>query len=103
MGGLGSWEYFPWAEEELRLRSRVSVMRELGVTSAFGIILGPPPRIPTSLEKLEERAAVEDTPEARRDARVEAAREDIRAKLGQWDLSAEQCDRMLDPKIFELE
>jgi hypothetical protein len=103
MGSLTGWDYFPWPEEEQRLRQRVSVMRELGVTSAFGVTLGPAPRRLTPLEKLEERAASEDTPEARRDARVEAAREEIRAKLGIWDLSPEQCDRMLDPKVFELE
>lgn len=86
----------------LSFRARVALMRELGVITAFGITLGPEPRAPSKLESLETKAAVEDTPEARRAARIENAREDIRAKLGQWDLSAEQCDRMLDPSVFEL-
>jgi len=88
-------------EDELRVT--VALMRELGVIAAFGITLGPEPRAPSRVEALEKKAAVEDTPEARRDAHVENAREDIRAKLGIWDLSAEQCDRMLDPSVFELE
>jgi hypothetical protein len=87
---------------EAQLRAMVALMRELGVVVAFGITLGPEPRPPTRIEVLEKKAVVEDTPEARMLARVENAREEIRARLGQWDLSAEQCDRMLDPSLFEL-
>lgn len=100
--GLVEEDYIPLEDEERHVRRRVALMRELGVVSAFDIVLGPPPMVPSRAEVLEKKAAVEDTPEARRDARVEAAREDIRAKLGIWDLSENQCDRMLDPSIFEL-
>lgn len=90
-------------EDMAELRIMVAVMRELGVVRYDTITLGPEPRVPGPVEKLQRQAAEEDTPEARRDLRVELAREDIRAKLGQWELSAERCDRMLDPAIFELE
>lgn len=96
--GLG-----PWEEEEDRLRKRVTLMRELGVIQLFGMVLGPPPMVPTKLEKLEQKAAEEQTPAAIRDARIEAAREDFRAKLGNWELSAERIDPFLDPAIFELD
>lgn len=101
--GISWFEVIEDKRIENIFRKHVALMRELGIAEAFGIVLGPAPMIPTKLEVLEKKAAVEDTKEARRDARVEAAREDIRAKLGQWDLSAEQCDRVLDPAIFELE
>jgi hypothetical protein len=101
--GLMGWDYPDWVLEEERVRQRVKLMRELGIASGLGLVLGPEPRALSRVEVLEKKAAEEDTPRTRREARVEAAREDIRAKLGVWDLSAEQCDRMLDPAVFELE
>lgn len=90
-------------DEEVLLRARVALMRELGVIQAWGVILGPLPPEPTRLEALSKAAESLGTPETIRDARVEAAREDFRAKLGNWELSAERIDPFLDPAIFELD
>jgi len=84
-----------------RFREAIALMRELGVVSAFGLVLGPEPRPPTKLETLEKKAQEEATPEARRAARIEAAREDVRSKLGRWDLPDAACDVLIDPAIFE--
>ena len=97
------FEFQTWEVEEERLRKRVALMRELGVVQLFGMILGPIPVTPTKLEKLQKEAAELDTPEAIRDARVEEAREEFRAKLGQWNLSADRIDPFLDPALFELD
>lgn len=91
-----------WEHEESWLRKRVQLMRDLGVVQAWGIVLGPEPREPSKLEKLEKRAASEDSAEARRDLRVEQARDDLRAKMGNFDLSPSVLDPLLDPAIFEL-
>ena len=93
-----------WVEEESWLRARVKLMRELGVLVAFGITLGPEPRTPSALEKLAAKAAEEDTPQARRDLRVEQARQDLRDKLGHiGDIPDARIDALLDPAIFELD
>jgi hypothetical protein len=77
-------------------------MRELGIIQCDGIVLGAAPLPKTKLEELEQRATTENTAEARRDVRVEAAREEYRARLGNWDISNETLDNLLDPAIFDL-
>lgn len=57
------------------LRTKVALMRELGVTSWDGIVLGPPPPPPPRVLTDEERA--------KRDAaRLEAERQDLFAASG---------------------
>lgn len=91
-----------WEHEESWLRKRVALMRSLGVLVAWGITLGPEPRIPTKLEKLEKLAEQEGTLRAIRDARVEAARQEVRDRLGIADAPDARVDQFLDPAIFEL-
>lgn len=87
---------------EEMFRKRVALMRELGVVQWAGIILGPEPRAPTPLEAITKRAEAPDaTPEEKRAARIEEAREALRAKLGNWDISNERIDPLLDPGVFE--
>lgn len=95
------WER-SWVEQESWLRARVKLMRELGVVQAWGVILGPEPRELSKLEKLQKKAEVEDSSEARRDLRVEQARDDLRAKMGNFELPPAVLDPLLDPAIFEL-
>jgi hypothetical protein len=84
-----------------RFREAVALMRELGIVQGFGLTLGPEPRPLTKLEAIEKRAQEEGTPEARRAARIEVARDDVRSKLGRWDLPEAACDVLIDPAIFE--
>lgn len=80
------------------------MMRELGVTEAFGVKLGPPP---SKLEELEAKQEREPSPllgeaigELRRQQRLQAARDAVRERLGAvggFDLSDDQVDRYIDP------
>lgn len=85
-------------EDEFRVQ--VGLMRELGVVQAFGIVLGPVPTPKARLAVLEERSEAGDKA-AVRELRIETAREELRARLGQWELSDEKVDELLDPSIFE--
>ena len=78
-------------------RTTVAVMRELGVVQAFGIVLGPEPRVPLAVVK----ELAELTPAERRAQRIEDAREAVRAKLGDWDMADEKCDKLIDPSVFD--
>lgn len=87
----------------------VRAMRDLGVVQAFGIVLGPEP---TKLAKLEaekraappEKTAALDEEIARelREARIEAARQEVRDKLAATarEYTVEQIDSMIDPAVF---
>ena len=84
------------------LRELVSCMRELGVASAFGVVLGAEP---PHLELLQAKAKVEPSPileqEIREEVharRVGAARDAIREKIGDFDMSDEACDRFIAPE-----
>ena len=73
------------------------MMRELGVVQAFGIVLGPEPRDPLTAVK----ETAEMTPEERRAQRIEDAREAVRAKIGDWGMTDEKCDKLIDPSVFD--
>ena len=87
------WERWADGRAEKALRAQVALMRELGVVQAFGIVLGPEPRAPA-------KEMPQMTAEERRTERINAARDELRARLGMWDLPAEKCDALLDPAIF---
>lgn len=76
-------------------RALVAAMRETGVTKAFGVELGPEPKPPAAEVK-------PPTPEERRLARIEQARDELRLTLahtGQTFTDA-QLDAMLDPAVL---
>lgn len=87
--------------EEAALRRRVALMRELGVASAYGIVLGSEPRAPSRIEKLKKAAESEDDPRAKRTLALEEAREEMRAKLGNWEIPNEKLDELIDPSLLE--
>lgn len=88
--------------EEEELRGRVALMRALGVVRWRDIVLGPEPRVLTKLEATTRAAEKPDaTAEEKRLARLETAREEMRARLGNWDISDERIDPLLDPSVFE--
>lgn len=80
----------PFPESVADLRDLCTCMRELGVLQAFGVVLGPAP-VPAK-----EAAA---TPEAKREARIAAARQDVRDKIGR-ELTDAEADRYIDPAVF---
>lgn len=96
-------------KEERYLRWRVKLMRELGIVQLADTILGPEPKTPTPLEKLQKQAAETSDPKeaarVRRELRIENARQELRDKLAHIgdDIPNERLDPMLDPAIFELE
>jgi len=94
---MSEWIQFADERIEKRFRATIAMMRELGVVSAFGIMLGPEPRTPTKIEKL----GRENTPEARRQLRIETAREELRARMGDWDIPDAKIDMLIDPAVFE--
>jgi DNA-binding Lrp family transcriptional regulator len=86
--------------ETTALRRRVALMRELGVIQAFGIILGPEPRAPSRIEKLK-KEVLDDDPRAKKLLALEEAREEIRSRIGNWDISNEKLDELVDPSLLE--
>lgn len=84
------------------IRSRVALMRELGILQCDGLLLGPEPRPPTRIEALQKKVDLEDNASTRRDLRVEEARFEMRAKLNAWDISDSVIDRHLPAWIFEV-
>lgn len=81
----------PFPESVADLRDLVSCMREVGAVQAFGVVLGPAP-VPAK--------ELTETPEEKRSARIEAARQDVRDKIGR-PLTDAEADRFIDPSVFE--
>lgn len=85
-----------------QLRELVASMRELGVASAFGVVLGPEPgkaeKLAQELAKADGVAKVKLTEELREElARVKRAeqRQQIRDMIGDADMTDEACDKYL--------
>jgi len=83
-------------------RELCAAMRKEGAVQAFGVVLGPKP---TRLQELENAETPEEKAELsklRRDARIEAARQAVRDKLGVGDgFSLEYIDSLVDPAVFD--
>lgn len=84
----------------------VDSMRTLGVVSAFGVVLGPPPAKVVALEKAAETAAPGDRERLNKELadeehrlRVERARADMRLQLAASgrEYSDEEIDHLTGP------
>ena len=85
-----------------KLREAVALMRELGVLQCGGVTLGPEPRPSEALVRkmatappAEAAILKEELETELRRQRLDAARQDVKDKLGR-DVSDEEADRFID-------
>jgi hypothetical protein len=92
----------PYPDSHQDFLALVTSMRELGVVSAFGVVLGPPPTAADRLKAAERKpVSTQEAAEERLRLRREEAREHLRLELAASGriYSDEQLDEMIGPLV----